>query len=107
MSRNRAIGTGVLDKYGRGNPAPTVSLRVYGLVSKEIAIASNPPLRFHSVIRTFFLNNVQLNVAFYDSDLLIGQAVELIDHLINQFIGLLNTGEQGFEVSEAISKLTL
>ena len=52
-----------------------------------------PPLRFHPVICAFFLHKVQLNVLFYNSDFFIGQAVELIDDLINQGVGLLNAAE--------------
>ena len=47
------------------------------------------------------------NVAFYDGDFISVQTVELIDYLINQFIGTLNAGEQGVESGEAACKFTL
>ena len=49
----------------------------------------------------------ELNVAFYDGDFVNVQAIELIDYLINKFIGTLNTGEQGVEFVVATCKLTL
>ena len=39
--------------------------------------------------------------AHHNRNLLIGQAVELIDNLINKRIGLLKAGEQGIEFDEA------
>ena len=49
----------------------------------------------------------QSNVAFYNGDLLIGQAVELIDYLINQCIGPLDAGEQGIEFGKTSCKLAI
>ena len=46
----------------------------------------------------------ELNVAFYNGDFFTGQAVELIDHLINKFIGTLNAGDQGIEFVAAACK---
>ena len=43
----------------------------------------------------------------HNRNLLIRQAVELIDHPIDQRVGILEAGEQGFEFSEAMSELAL
>ena len=44
---------------------------------------------------------------FHNRDFLIGQAVELVDHLINKRVGTLNAGEQRGEFGETRCKLAL
>ena len=44
---------------------------------------------------------------FHNRDFLIGQAVELVDHLINKRVGPLNVSEQGREFGETGGKLAL
>ena len=82
---------------------PTGACSSFALFSSDFCWFIIVGLRIHETPQTGAVANrtyqvrseleFTLSIAFYDGDLLFGQAVELINHLINQRVGLLNAGE--------------